>query len=67
MVDTLKGERYVHYLEFHSICCLWLSFRKPGLILQDNQGLKLWKSHWKVKKLSVAMSKISWLKASMAT
>lgn len=29
------------YLEFHSIFCLWVSLRKPGLILDDAHGLTL--------------------------
>ena len=55
------------YLEFHSIFCLGLSRRKPGLTLEEIQGLTLWNNHWKVKKLTSAMSRMIWLKASMAS
>lgn len=31
------------------------------------QGLTLWNSHWKVRKLVTEMARISWLNGSMAT
>ena len=55
------------HLEFHSTFCLSLRLRKPGLMRVDIQGLTLWKSHWKVKKLVTEMVRISWLNGSMAT
>ncbi|TNN84666.1 hypothetical protein EYF80_005081 [Liparis tanakae] len=33
----------------------------------DVQGLTLWKSHWKAKKLVTEMARMSWLNGSMAT
>lgn len=47
------------YLEFHSIFCLALRRRKPWLILDESHGLTLWNNHWKVKKLTTAMSRMS--------
>lgn len=55
------------HLEFHSTFCLSLRPRKPWLIRVDTQGLTLWKSHWKVRKLDTEMVRISWLNGSMAT
>lgn len=55
------------HLEFHSTFCLSLRLRKPGLMRLDTQGLPLWKSHWKMRKLVTEMTKMSWLKGSMAT
>lgn len=55
------------YLEFHSTFCLSLRLRKPGLTRVDTQGLTLWKSHWKVRKLVTEMVRMSWLNGSMAT
>lgn len=55
------------YLEFHSTFCLSLRLRKLGLMRIDIQGLTLWKSHWKVRKLVTEMVRMSWLNGSMAT
>lgn len=55
------------HLEFHSTFCLSLRLRKPGLTRMDTQGLTLWKSHWKARKLVTEMVRISWLNGSMAT
>lgn len=66
--QTHCGQRALEgHLEFHSTFCLSLRLRKPGLMRLDTQGLPLWKSHWKMRKLVTEMTKMSWLKGSMAT
>lgn len=66
--QTLCGQTALEgHLEFHSTFCLSLRLRKLGLMRLDTQGLPLWKSHWKTRKLVTEMTKMSWLKGSMAT
>lgn len=66
--QTHCGQRALGgHLEFHSTFCLSLRLRKPGLMRLDTQGLPLWKSHWKMRKLVTEMTRMSWLKGSMAT
>lgn len=66
-VDVTAAGFTSGYLEFHSTFCLSLRLRKPELTRTDTQGLTLWKSHWKVRKLVTEMARMSWLNGSMAT